>query len=195
VDNKHNKELFSSADDWWHNAVVNIMHDNWYAYAQGYKIAADRLIDSLESDRINLDLLIYPIVFMYRQSIELFLKTIIKDGNILLEIQESYPKTHKIDIIWIETRKVLENIWPGSPKSDLEKIEHYIKEFSKHDPSSESFRYPVNRKGKKHLEDLTHINIRNLKDIMDELLSLLGGASAGISYYLDYKSDDFNNTI
>ena len=110
----------------------------------------------------------------------------------MLDKSQSFPRTHRLDGLWIKSRKLLEKIWPDGPKEELDKIEYYIKEFSKHDPSSEAFRYPIDKKVNKQLNDITHINVRNLKEIVSDLLSLLSGANAGIWEYLDDKFQMMN---
>jgi hypothetical protein len=76
------------------------------------------------------------------------------------------------------------------PKKDLEAVDDYIKQFSEIDPASTSFRYPVDMAGKPSIPDVTHINLRNLYDVMQKLSALLEGSSCGISHYLDLKMEE-----
>jgi hypothetical protein len=62
-----------------------------------------------------------------------------------------------------------------------------IRQFGQTDPQSMSFRYPVTKDGQPTLPNLRHINIRNLREVMARISSLLDGASMGISVYLDDK--------
>ena len=55
------------------NACLGWLPDPTEAYILGFKSAADRLIKSLAEDRSLLDATIYPVVFLYRQYIELSL--------------------------------------------------------------------------------------------------------------------------
>ncbi|HMK50182.1 MAG TPA: hypothetical protein VK435_09020, partial [Thermodesulfovibrionales bacterium] len=70
-------KLFQSADDWWHNACLNYMHDSWPAYIIGYKKAADILVRHIKQKRRSQDTLVYPIIFLYRQYLELAIKNLI----------------------------------------------------------------------------------------------------------------------
>lgn len=186
---RKNDELFKSDDDWWHNACLNFTWDNWDLYAEGYKQAADLLIEHIKERRTNQDALVYPIVFLYRQYIELRLKVLIRDGNQLHEIPENFPKHHKIDELWKQCRRILEQVWPEGPLEDLDAVEECIYQFSEKDPSSMAFRYPADKKGSPSLPGLRYINLRNLAEVMSRLASLLDGASAGISEYLGYKRE------
>jgi len=76
---------------------------------------------------------------------------------------------HRIDKYWFNCRKILEDIWPESPKGDLDAVEECIKEFSKVDPISISFRYPTSKNRKPSIRGLTHINLRNLLEVMNNI--------------------------
>ena len=53
-----------------------------------------------------------------------------------------------------------------------------------------SFRYPVDKDGTPSLpEELRHINIRNLGEVMQRLGSLLDGCDTGISEMLSCKEE------
>jgi hypothetical protein len=181
--------LFKGDDDWWHNACLNFLPDQWGIYADGYKLAGDILVEHVKNARRNQDILVFPIVFLYRQYIELRVKEIIRDGNQLLRIPESFPKHHKINELWRECRRILESFWPKGPTDDLDAVEECIQQFSQKDPSSMAFRYPTDKQGNRSLPDLRHINLRNLSDVIDRIASLLDGASMGLSYYLEQKQE------
>ncbi|RYD03839.1 hypothetical protein N752_17275 [Desulforamulus aquiferis] len=157
--------LFIKDSDWWHNACVNYLN-SWGLYAEGYKRSADILVIHVQETHSDQDLLIYPIVFLYRQFIELKLKEIIKDGSQLIENPKEIPMHHSILNLWKDCRHILERVWPDGPKDDLEAVEKCICEFSEIDPRSMSFRYPVDTKGNPSLPShLSHINIRNLGEV------------------------------
>ncbi len=182
-------KLFDSGEDWWQNAVIMKFTDQWYTYAHGYKIAADRLVDTIDSDRFEVDFLAYPIAFLYRQSIELYLKTIIKRSRDLLGMEVSFPKHHDIYRLWIDSKTLIVKIWPDGPNKELESIQDYIRQFSEYDPTSEVFRYPENTKGKPIEISAKHINLRNLCNIMNDLIGLLEGAADSISQYIDDRGE------
>lgn len=179
--------LFKGDVDWWNNACLNYLHSHWGSYAAGYKLAGDLLIQHIKNARRHQDTLVYPIVFLYRQYIELRLKQLIKDGNLLLEIPNDLPKHHKIDKLWEQCRRILEKVWPEGPAEDLDAVEERIQQFSERDPTSTVFRYPPRKNGSRSLPGLTHINLRNLQEVMARIGSLLDAASTGISVYLDDK--------
>ena len=183
--------LFTDAEDWQYNACLNKFGEDWYAYTEGYRRAADTLVEHItQRCRYDVDFLVYPIVFLYRQHLELRLKTLIIDGNRLYDNPPGFPKTHKIDILWKECRKILEKVWPKGPKEEIDAVEICIVEFSKIDPKSEAFRYPVDRDETPILpSELKRINVRHLADSMAKVANFLDGAHCGITEHLDIKGD------
>ncbi len=186
---KKGDQLFATDSDWWHNACLN--YDcSWGIYARGYKTGADVLVQHVLDTHSGQDYLIYPIVFLYQQFIELRLKELIRNGSQLIDNPRDIPMHHSILNLWADCRKILEEIWPDGDKADLNAVEDCIKEFSNIDPRSMSFRYPVDKDGNPSLpQELTHINIRHLGEVMQGIASLLDGCDAGIDAMLDYKAE------
>ena len=106
--------LFMSSADWWHNACLNFMGIDINAYAVGYKRAADFLVERVSQERRHQDTLVYPIAFLYRQYLELRLKELIHNGNMLLDIPLMEKNLHHgIDKLWEQCRDILEKIHPN----------------------------------------------------------------------------------
>ena len=186
---RNGDQLFKVDDDWWHNACLNYLHDGWTLYADAYKRAGDLLVEHNKENYKDKDLLIYPVVFLYRQYIELRLKELIQEGNQLLDIPEKFPKHHRIDELWKHCRRILEKVWPGGPADDLEAVEECILQFSEKDHTSMAFRYPTDKNGNPSLPGLRNINLRNLAEVIARIGSLLDAASSGISEYLYNKQE------
>ena len=185
-------KLFASAHDGQNNAVVNYSPERWYMYATGYREAADQLVEQAITVHHHLDVLVYPIVFLYRQYLELRLKEIILQGNLLLDHHVSVPATHELDALWVSAQRVVKEVWPNADdREGLEGIDAVVQELAAVDPQSMAFRYPVDKKTRKPLirPSITHINLRNFRDVLREVSSLLDGASTGITEYLSDKSE------
>lgn len=67
--------------------------------------------------RIGQDTLVYPILFLYRQYIELALKEIIRSGMVYLERDRAAPKHHDLGQLWAMTENLLDEICPGDSVS------------------------------------------------------------------------------
>jgi len=70
--------LFVEREDWYSNAVLNSRRDNLSLYAVGYKRAGEMLVEAVVQSRKDYDSLVFPIVFVYRQYLELRLKQLIR---------------------------------------------------------------------------------------------------------------------
>lgn len=182
--------LFTSADDWQNNARVNWKRDQIELFAIGYKEAADILVNEVFKSRCALDFLIYPIVFLYRHYIELRLKEIIQEGRKIIAEPGNFPMHHRLLELWQNAKPILENVFENETDiPDYKFIENIITEFSKFDPESFLFRYPIDKQGNNTLSGLTHINVRHLAEIMAKLGKELDNVSTGISIYRDWQTD------
>lgn len=188
--NGNDKRMFRSDDDWQNNACLNFFSDGWILYAEGYKRGADLLAEHVVEKARDQDFLIYPIVFLYRQNIELQMKMLIMRGNQLLDIQGGYPKSHSLTKLWPEVKAIVEKVWPESNRSEIAVIDALITEMNEYDPQSMSFRYPVDKQGEPSLpQELTHINIRRLSEEMEKVCGFFEGCYIGITEFLDIKHE------
>ncbi|HEX20244.1 MAG TPA: hypothetical protein ENG78_05435 [Acidiferrobacteraceae bacterium] len=185
-------KLFDSTEDWWNNACLNFSHDGWTLYAIGYKEAADLLVKHIEDYSCSQDILVYPILFLYRQYLELAIKDLIRQGRKLQDIAEPFPQTHQIDELWKICSKLLSEISPGDSTEEQDHIDRLINEFCQVDPTSMAFRYPEDRDGNPSLPGISHINLRNVKAVIAKISIILDGAGAQIDEYLSIKADMYS---
>jgi len=178
-------QLFVVGQDAENNAWLKWRGDErWAAYAEGYKKAADILVQRVQDTASDQDFLVYPVCFLYRHYLELRLKSLIMVGQQLRRKNLQFPKHHEVWKLWRESRAVLEQTWPDGPKIDLDNVEACIREFADVDRSSITFRYPSAKDGKENLSNVTHISLRNLSQVMGRLASLLDCAFDGMSEML-----------
>jgi hypothetical protein len=176
--------------------------DNWYKYISGYKHAADILVDKIIDNTSIKELLSFPIIFLYRHFIELSLKSIIRDGYQLYDIQSDYRQIHSLEELWKDCRSIIKKIWPNGDDEPLDAAGNIINEFSKIDSSSYETRYPEPKKtkegkGKKDniftMEGISNINLKNMKELMEKMDNYLGSIDEAISIELlelkDNESD------
>src|SRR3954465_614898 len=156
--------LFSSDTDWKNNACLNWSIDSMGLYTEGYREAADKLVQEVVETGVNQDILVFPISFLYRQYIELQLKHIISESRIFLDKGASFPEHHKIHDLWNTANALMariikdhdQSISEYISKADIKNIKEIITEFVKVDPDSFSFRYPKDKEGNKTLEGIQY---------------------------------------
>jgi hypothetical protein len=178
--------LFSDNGDW-SSACVGWTRDQWFGYVEGYKRAADLLVQHVGDTQRDQDFLVYPIVFLYRQAVEVSLKHLIWVGNQLQNKPPEVPKHHRLVPLWGVCRPIIEEVWPRGPKQDLDAVAEVLDQFEARDPVSTVFRYPITKEGRVSLSSRERIDIRNFAEVANRILSLLDGCASGFSEYLQYK--------
>lgn len=190
--------LVTQGDPDWHNRAM-LMHgwgDRWSVYADGYKEAADIVVERIKEGYGHQDFLVYPIMFLYRQYLELTIKCLIRKAWSLLNENEADDLgSHDIRRYWRMCRVLLERVAPGDSVEELGHIGRLIDEFGEYDPTSFSFRYPVTKPDKKTnertptLQNLESINLRNVQEVIANAAGLLGAAEAHLDHHLELKAD------
>lgn len=176
--------------EWYFNASLHIKPGDWHVYAEGYKTAADIAVQYIADNDWYQNYLVYPIAFLYRHYLELRLKELIILTSQYLDKYVEMPTGHKLMPLWEQVRPNIEEIWDDpETRGHLEAIEAKIQELYEVDRRSDAFRYPVDMKGDTTLEELRHINLKHLKDVMQGISQFLDGASIGVDMYLDAKHD------
>jgi hypothetical protein len=183
-------KLFTDDEpDWSDNACLNWGGD-WHVYVSGFRQGARKLVDEVARTQADQDFLVYPIVFAYRQYLELVIKTIIVWGRRLRDVPVEIPRTHRLLTLWRNARRLLEEIYPNDSTDGLEAVEETIAQFATVDDESFAFRYPVRTDGRPSLPlDLVRFNLRHFAEQIEAAGNLLEGAVEGIEVNLDYKAE------
>lgn len=185
-------QLFvGDAPDWTNTAVLNYATRKFYFYADGYFEAARVLVQNLANDKGTIDTLIYPIVFLYRQYIELRLKQMISGLTFCNNGNRTFPQTHRIDRLWQVFLEEYRQAGNEANDEAFKNTQRLILEFASLDPSSMAFRYPVDD-GNKGIA-ISHINIRNLGDVMERLEHFLDCLTEQIVHYEDIASSMYRD--
>ncbi len=169
------QKLFVQGDDWRNNAMLGWTHFPLDLYASGYKDAADALLSALSQRKASLDSVIYPLVFLYRQGLELQLKMILPLARRMTDAPIKLDHRHGLMPLWAELRSLLEVLDPRENDAELPAIEDFIRQLDEVDPQSFAFRYPTDKKGEVSLPEITHINVRHLGEIMDSVFLMFTG--------------------
>lgn len=145
----------------------------------GYKRAADLSVAHCVEHRIDRDFLVYPIIFNYRQFIELSLKYQLATFGHRVGIPANW-NTHKLDVLWQEFHEMLERFGTPDPDEADHIIATVVAQFAKIDPRSDAYRYPVDQKGNPLPMAFAATHLENLADVMDAV----GGYFTGCDGYL-----------
>ena len=171
--------VLGTTRDWRTNASVNGGGDT--LYIDGYKTAADTLVNHVARDRYASDTLVYPIVFSYRQYLELLLKALLAEARERSSIDEPIPAKHQLPVIWQPLRALLEQSWPDID-AELAAVDDVVGQLDRVDPASIAFRYPTTTRGERSLAPkLILINLRDLASLVARAGRFLEGCYEQLS--------------
>ncbi|KAB2823052.1 hypothetical protein [Aliivibrio finisterrensis] len=155
------------------NADIGWMTSKSEAYQYGYLRAAEKLSQDFgQLDVRDKDSLIFPIVFLYRQHIELSLKSIIRilDHRFGNTRTDRILERHKILDLWDEATDLYgAYLNQKQPKlvftnPSLVKERGIVNEFNKVDEDSFSFRYSTDKQGNELLDGISYISLNNFQE-------------------------------
>ncbi len=161
----------------------NFFHSKYIEYEIAYKKAADLLIEkAINEDSLFLCVSIYPIMFLYRQFLELYIKDILFRFDSNFNGNKPPYSKHNIYKLWkkllgiVEER--LELFLPEFEKDQFIEIlvacDDYMAEITIFDRNSMAFRYPDDKKHtKSFFPNEIPVDLINLKERMNELANIL----------------------
>ena len=182
--NKKNKVFAVSKTHKAKATLASSFFKNQYlAYEMAYKMAGDLLVKSaIDDDSLFMDISIYPIAFLYRQFVELYIKDILLKFDDKYKTDSNLNKSHDLYALWSRLKDivVLDDLaFPkeldNMPFEDvISSSESYIIELSKMDNMSMAFRYPDNKTHNQNFFEIeTPVNLENLKDRVNEIANIL----------------------
>ena len=185
---------------WQQNAIVGGNRVSWDLYCEGYRRAADAVVDHFMERRTKLNdyssyhaFLACPIIFLYRHYLELRLKDLfIGYGHLLGE--STKVRGHKLTGLW---QKVYERASRASTESvaeiyeDMVILKGIVQEFDRIDPKSETFRYPVDNQGS-NVTLPPEIDLPGLKEAMKWVSYALDGWSVGVYEHISARHTELD---
>lgn len=165
-------------------------------FAKTFKECANKTISDLEkgNEFRHPDFYFMPVAYLYRHSLELKLKHLIKLGinlelfnkNELTGKFKGILKDHKLFPLWKKARIVIERFWDDGPPEDLNAVESVINEFHKIDKSGQNLRYSEDTKGNKTVENFpSSVELTHMRDVFEATFSLLDACEMGFDNALD----------
>ena len=184
--------LLASDSDWHNNACLNYMPDHGTAYTEGYRRAADILINHIDESGRDQDFLVYPVLFLYRHHLELLIKQIIGLALALAEDPDKhqYKKDdHNLNNLWPLAQKLILEVDDSYRPSDFKIVKEVVKALHQADERATDFRYARRNDGTRSLEGIHYVNTRRFGEHMGEASDLLDGVDNGLRYLLDCKAE------
>lgn len=179
---------FTQSANWRDNAFIEKhTHARMVMMTTGYKKGADLMLETAKADRRERDALVYPIIFNYRQFIELSLKYLIATYGRAVGVQAIW-KSHDLAELWRAFTTMLEAYGHDDPEAVEDVVAVIIAEFSKVDPQSFSYRYPVDTKGRPIPIAHQELDLVTLADVMEAVEGYFDGCDGYLSHLHDAGS-------
>lgn len=165
--------------------------DDLVAFALGYHEAGKALAAQMAVAKGYADYDGYPILFLYRHALELYLKAVVYRGAKLVGLIS--PKSantdkllhrHSLVPLLPSIRAIFSQMnwnFEGSGLASYDDFASLIHSLDSIDAGSYAFRYPIDRSGQAHLPHHFVLNVVEFAGRMDALLQFLEGSATGIS--------------
>jgi hypothetical protein len=147
---------------------------------EGYKRGADLMVMRSVDNPFDRDTLVFPIIFNYRQFIELSLKYLIAAYGSTVGVGPNWI-SHDLAVLWKTFSHLLGQYGHSYPNPDDLVVAGIIAEFAKVDPHSFAYRYPVDTKGNPIPVAHQDLDLSVLADVMQAV----DGYFSGCDGYLD----------
>ena len=160
------------------------------AFADGYHKAGRHLAADLASSVYG-DYEGYPILFLYRHALELYLKAVVYQGGLLVGVIsgkkiDDVPglfRCHELDKLLRPLESIFKALdwdFAGTDLKSFEDFAQVIKTIQAVDPSSYVFRYPITPKREVYFPPGFIVNVVSFAHHMDAILEFLSDAANGI---------------
>jgi hypothetical protein len=173
---------FREGSHWLRDAkVADDVDERVYRMPEGYKRAADLLVQSAVNNRAHRDFLVYPIIFSYRHYLEIQLKCMLHDYGGLVGIEADWEH-HAFGKLWPPFREMLRRF--GDNHDDaLQVVAKCVAAFAEIDPGSFNFRYPTGRHGRPMPQNIANLDLMNLYEVMGSVSSFFLGVEGSLDVH------------
>ena len=161
-------------------------------YQGGFKRGAElwlqHFIRDIDAAALDRDRLVLPILFLFRHYLELRFKEIIMYGGRILGEDSNWPFGHDLADLWQRCRNVCERIYGSDHADHLQFLDNCFDDICHLDPTSENFRYPIDRHGDPLFQHVV-IGLRNLNTALHDAGEFLEGITMDISVRLGHLDE------
>ncbi len=157
------------------------------AYREGAELMLRPLAESRGAERQHNDLVVYPVVFCWRQFVELMLKDMVMLVR-ALSGKNGSANLHKHDLLplWNELKGHLPSL--GARQQQVEIVEKTIARLADLDPDPFAFRYPKDKQGGSTQSGVPiRVNLRFLNEAMQNIANWLDAGHTEASERLQFQ--------
>lgn len=163
---KRTDNPFAGQADWHFNACVD-NNGSFSRLCQHYIESADVLVSLSLDDTGMMDIHVDTICFLYRHALELRLKDLLWKSAYAAQGEKHVPKHHCLGNLWKDLQLNVSSLAGEDiplSQAELFAVADFLREFEKHDPRSDAFRYPYDKQMRRSHSDLNHVHLSTLKN-------------------------------
>lgn len=171
--------------------IATFRGERIYRMKKAFKDAADLLVVYTEENAHERRNLVWPIVFCYRQYIELALKDVIAEYGPQIENNHKIEpnwNTHSLKELWTYYKQIINSTLSEITADDIPEvlsIEACIDELEGIDAGSYSFRYPTDTKGRQIDIPFSSIDLYHLRDMMEGIYGFLDASESALDAHFN----------
>lgn len=173
--------------------------DHFGVFAKGYFMAAKKLCEYLLSKNSFSDYEAYPVIFLYRHSLELYLKNVIYKSATLSfykQIKDLESRLFNIhDLVKLAeiVAALFQKLFPQNNelKNIIENVRVISIEFSSLDANSYAYRYPIDREGNPSTKRNQRVNLNAIYNSLNEILEQFYIIDCGLDIENDLAEQDY----
>lgn len=150
---------------------------------EGYKKAADLMVAATIANPSERNFLVSPIIFNYRQFVELSLKFMLATYGPAVGVEPNW-RSHDLSLLWRDFTEVLAIYGTADPDDADPIVAAVVAEFAKIDPGSYSHRYPVDTKGNPLPLAIADLHLPTLADVMKAVAGYFTGCDGYLAELL-----------
>lgn len=157
--------------------------------ADGFRFAADLLVKDLRNKRNSL---VWPVCYLYRHCLELWLKHLIVMAEEYLrqDLLGKKIKNHDLAELWRICRAGLKKANPTNsrwPKESFDEVEQCIETLASIDKNGELFRYDVNTRGERWQPIIRSVDLEKMRKAVSSVVGIFDIYSDEMKYRLDTR--------
>lgn len=165
---------FEEINTWW-PARLDVRSEVNINMVDGYATAARLLVDAVRNKETLSDELVYPIIFLLRQHLELKLKVIHSALWKLGKLERDFPRIHDLEKLWTPCELKIQEI-QALDSEGCQKVRKCLEAIGKVDPHADSFRFAQRKKdGSRIGDDLPMVDIVSSFEKIHVVSQLLEG--------------------
>jgi len=165
--------------------------------AEAFKKAGDYVIEHLKTGQVfgNPDNMFMPIAYLYRHSLELMLKHLVRLGIAARLIEESSDINcdlgkHNLYRLWSHACTAIENRWPNGDKKIISNTKALIDDFQRIDKSGQNLRYARDSQDRPTARKFPDsIELVEFRSAYEGVFNLLSGCSAEFDFIVEYITE------